>query len=142
MFKTSHLILFLLIFTLVFVVLAADILLPFVMGIMIAYILKPIVTKLSNLGLNHLTSVLIALFFSLVVFFGSFIFLVPIFIDQFQIILEKIPIILSKLSVLLNNYNDRMDIVDQKTYSKYITNIMSSNGYLSLTFYRNILNLF
>ncbi len=128
MFKKSYLILFLLIFILVFIVLAADILLPFLMGIIIAYILKPIVSKLNNFGFNHLISVLIALFFSLVVFFGSFIFLVPVFIDQFQIILEKIPIIFGKLNTLLNNYNDRMDIGDEETYSKYISNIISSKS--------------
>jgi len=128
LFKKNYLIFFLFIFILAFLILASDILLPFIVGLIIAYILNPIVIKMDNFGINHSISVMISLFFSLVVFFGSFIFLIPIFIDQFQIVLEKMPIIFDKINYYLNKYNDSLNIIDKETYSKYISNLISSKS--------------
>ena len=108
-----------LIFTLLFLVflwLASAILLPFVVGILLAYILNPLVIKMESIGLGHLISVLIALFISLLFFFGGFIFLIPVCIEQFSIILSKLPLIYeqilifidSKFNNILNN-NDYLD---------------------------------
>ena len=128
MFQKSYLIFFLFIFILVFLVLASEVLLPFIAGLTVAYILHPIVLKLNNFGIKHSISVMTVLFFSLVVFFGSFIFLIPIFIEQFQMVLENMPIVFDKLNYNLNKYNDSLDIVDKETYSKYIQNIISSKS--------------
>ena len=43
----------------VFLWLASSILLPFIIGIILAYILNPLVLKLEDIGLGHLVSVLI-----------------------------------------------------------------------------------
>ena len=72
--KNNIILIFALLF-LIFLWLASAILLPFLVGIMLAYILNPLVIKMESIGLGHLLSVLAALLISLLFFFGGFIFL-------------------------------------------------------------------
>ena len=112
--KNNIILIFVLLF-LIFLWLASAILLPFLVGIMLAYILNPLVIKMESLGLGHLLSVLAALLISLLFFFGGFIFLIPVCIEQSSIIISKLPLIYDKLvffidtnfdSALYNNYLD------------------------------------
>ena len=114
--KKNNIILIFALLFLVFLWLASAILLPFVVGILLAYILNPLVIKMESIGLGHLFSVIIALLISLLFFFGSFIFLIPLCIQQFSIIISKFPLIYdqllyfthSKFNIVLNN-NDYLD---------------------------------
>ena len=99
----------------IFLWLASDILLPFVVGVIIAYILNPSLLKLKKLGLGHKLSVSILLLISFVIFVGTFLFLVPLFIEQFSNLIAKMPavfdnnynFVLTYLNKLIpNNYND------------------------------------
>ena len=109
--KNNIISLFILLF-LVFLWLASEILLPFILGFLIAYILNPLVIKFESIGFGHLFSVLIALLISLCFFFGGFIFLIPVCIEQFSVIILKLPLIYeqllffidSKFNIILNNY--------------------------------------
>ena len=58
--KNNIVFLYVLLF-LAFLWLVSAILLPFIVGILLAYILNPLVIKLESIGLGHLFSVLIAL---------------------------------------------------------------------------------
>ena len=83
--KNNIVFLYILLF-LAFLWLVSAILLPFIVGILLAYILNPLVIKLESIGLAHLFSVLIALFISLCFFFGGFIFLIIMyFVETFII---------------------------------------------------------
>jgi len=96
-----------------FLWLAADILLPFVVGVIIAYILNPSLLKLKKHGLGHKLSVSILLFISFIIFVGTFLFLVPLFIEQFSNLIEKMP------AVFDNNYNFVLTYLNKLTPSNY-----------------------
>ena len=89
MLEKKYLSLFLILFLLVFLVLASEILMPFLVGIILAYVLNPIVKKLDKIGLYHLISVILVLFLVYFVF-CSFIFRSNI-LDQLEIVVKKCP---------------------------------------------------
>ena len=124
----TALLLFLILFLLVFLVLASEILMPFLVGIILAYVLNPIVKKLDNIGLYHVVSVILVLFLSLFLFFGSFIFLIPIFLDQLEIVVKKMPILLDNISIYIRNFNDNLNIIDENIYSDYFANFIESKS--------------
>ena len=116
--------LFILLF-LVFLWLASEILLPFILGILIAYILNPLVIKLESIGFGHFFSVLIALLISLCFFFGGFIFLIPVFIEQFSIIILKLPLIYDQLLFFIDS---KFNIILNNNYLDSFRNILSSKS--------------
>ena len=69
--KNNIILIFALLF-LIFLWLASAILLPFLVGILLAYILNPLVTKMESIGLGHLLSVLAALLISFAIFLWRF----------------------------------------------------------------------
>ena len=128
MLEKKYLSLFLILFLLVFLVLASEILMPFLVGIILAYVLNPIVKKLDKIGLYHVISVILVLFLSLFLFFGSFIFLIPIFLDQLEIVVKKMPILLDNISIYIRNFNDNLNIIDENIYSDYFVNFIESKS--------------
>ena len=128
MLEKKYLSLFLILFLLVFLVLASEILIPFLVGIILAYVLNPIVKKLDKIGLYHVISVILVLFLSLFLFFGSFIFLIPIFLDQLEIVVKKMPILLDNISIYIRNFNDNLNIIDENIYSDYFANFIESKS--------------
>ena len=124
--KKNIIILILIFLFFVFLWLASAILLPFVAGILLAYILNPLVIKMEGLGLGHLFSVLIALLISLLFFFGGFIFLIPVCIEQFSIIISKSPLIYEQLLFLIDsNFNNALNNND---YLDSFKRILSSKS--------------
>jgi len=124
--KKNNIILILIFLFFVFLWLASAILLPFVAGILLAYILNPLVIKMEGLGLGHLFSVLIALLISLLFFFGGFIFLIPVCIEQFSIIISKSPLIYEQLLFLIDsNFNNALNNND---YLDSFKRILSSKS--------------
>ena len=124
MLEKKYLSLFLILFLLVFLVLASEILMPFLVGIILAYVLNP----LDKIGLYHVISVILVLFLSLFLFFGSFIFLIPIFLDQLEIVVKKMPILLDNISIYIRNFNDNLNIIDENIYSDYFANFIESKS--------------
>ena len=101
---------------------------PFLVGIILAYVLNPIVKKLDKIGLYHVISVILVLFLSLFLFFGSFIFLIPIFLDQLEIVIKKMPILLDNISIYIRNFNNNLNIIDENIYSDYFANFIESKS--------------
>ncbi len=128
MLEKKYLSLFLILFLLVFLVLASEILMPFLVGIILAYVLNPIVKKLDKIGLYHVISVILVLFLSLFLFFGSFIFLIPIFLDQLEIVVKKMPIFIDNTIIYIRNFNDNLNIIDENIYSDYFANFIESKS--------------
>lgn len=128
MLEKKYLSLILILFLLVFLVLASEILMPFLVGIILAYVLNPIVKKLDKIGIYHLISVILVLFFSLFMFFGSFIFLIPIFLDQLEIVVKKMPILLDNISIYIRNFNDNLNIIDENIYTDYFANFIEAKS--------------
>ena len=86
---------------LVFFSLASNILLPFIIGIAIAYFLDPLADKLEELGLSRvLSTILITLmFFCLVI--GILLIFVPVLNGQIKDLFSKLPIIFANLEFWL-----------------------------------------
>ena len=122
----NNLTLLLILLILIFLWLASEILLPFIVGILLAYILNPLVIKLKKFGLGHLISVFITLFISICFFFGSFIFFIPLCIEQFSIIISKFPLIYEHLLLFIeNNFHN---ISNNRDYLASIKDILSSKS--------------
>ena len=128
-------------FLLVFLVLASEVLLPFLVGVILAYILNPVVVKLNKFGIYHSISVLLVLLISLFLFFGSFIFLIPIFLDQLDIVIKKMPVVLDKINMHLSDYNNSFKIIDKETYTNYFANFIESKSGQILSYLLNFLTL-
>lgn len=88
---------------LLFLWLLGDILLPFVLGAAIAYLLDPIVDRLERLGTGRVlgtTLILVAAFF--VVFF-IVLLLIPLVIDQFRLLAAAAPDLVTSVQALVLN---------------------------------------
>ena len=125
-------------FFIIFLWLASSILLPFIMGILLAYVLNPLVNKLKNLGLGHQFAVLIALIVSLCFFFGGFIFLIPLLLDQISNIIIKFPLIYEKILFYIED--SFSNFINYDNYLASISNILANKSGEILSFIINILS--
>ena len=88
---------------LLFLWLLGDILLPFVLGAAIAYLLDPIVDRLERLGTGRVlgtTLILVAAFF---VLFFIVLLLIPLVIDQFRLLAAAAPDLVTSVQTLVLN---------------------------------------
>jgi predicted PurR-regulated permease PerM len=81
-------------------VLLRDVLLPFVAGLALAYLLDPLVNRLERLGINRG----VATFFILAIFFAGVVLLLllalPIIIAEASVLIEKLPSYMRRLQAL------------------------------------------
>lgn len=78
-----------------------DILLPFVAGFALAYLLDPLADRLERLGLNRLGATLIILILFVLVFIVALVALVPIAAHQLAAFVDLIPSYVSRLQELV-----------------------------------------
>ena len=78
-----------------------DILLPFVAGAAVAYLLDPLADRLERLGIGRLTATIIILFGFVVVFALALLILVPIALNQIVNFAEQLPGYATRLQQLL-----------------------------------------
>ena len=114
----------------IFLWLISEILLPFIMGFFIAYILSPSLDKLKGIGIGHQFSVSILVLISLLFFLGTFIFLIPLFIQQFDLLFEKFPGIIDKNFIWLIEKFASIIPVDmvESNYKDFLYNIVNNQG--------------
>jgi predicted PurR-regulated permease PerM len=82
----------------------SGILLPFVAGLVLAYMLDPLADRLQRLGLNRLVATLLILAVFVLVFVVSLLIVVPVLLGDLVAFLAKIPEYASKLQALLAQY--------------------------------------
>lgn len=75
----------------VFLSIFSSILLPFVAGIVLAYLLDPLADRLQRLGLSRLAATLVIVIASLVLFVAALLLLIPVLVDQTARLIERIP---------------------------------------------------
>jgi predicted PurR-regulated permease PerM len=111
-----------------FLCLFSSVLLPFVLGMTIAYFLDPIADRLEKAGLSRLLAT-IAILVSFIVIFVAFIMLVaPILVAQFMDFANKMPSYIARLQLLMSPENmkwahDKLGI-DLATLQKNIGSIL------------------
>jgi len=84
-----------------FMWLFADIMLPFVAGMALAYFLDPVADKLEALGTGRLVATLIILVLFIIVFVVVLIVIVPILANQVSGFLERLPDLVGQLQSLI-----------------------------------------
>jgi predicted PurR-regulated permease PerM len=91
--------------TIALVVLLRDVLLPFVTGMMLAYLLDPLATRLERLGMNRLVATLaiMGLFISGVV--ALIVLTAPLIVSEFAYLVDDLPRYLRKLQELATDQN-------------------------------------
>ena len=88
-------------FFLGFIYLFSDILLPFVAGMILAYILDPVADKLEDMGLSRMAATTTILIFSLLFFILALLIIVPLLSKQLGEFIEQIPSYIKALQAFL-----------------------------------------
>ena len=88
---------------LIFLWLLGDILLPFVLGAAIAYLLDPIVDRLERLGTGRVLGTILILMAAFFVLFFIFLLLIPLVIDQFRLLAAAAPDLVTSIQALVLN---------------------------------------
>lgn len=89
---------------LVAVYLLRGILLPFVAGLALAYILDPVAERLERLGLGRLAASLVILLLFVLAFILSLVLLLPVVVNQFAVLIENLPATAQRLQGLAKEY--------------------------------------
>ena len=88
---------------LIFLWLLGDILLPFVLGAALAYLLDPIVDRLERLGTGRVLGTILILMAAFFVLFFIFLLLIPLAIDQFRLLAAAAPDLVTSVQALVLN---------------------------------------
>lgn len=91
---------------LVFLLVFSEILLPFVVGMILAYAVDPIADILERLGMTRLWATLTILIVLVVVLLLGLIYLAPILVDQINDLIDDMPTYVEKLHGLLTSFLD------------------------------------
>ncbi len=67
------------------------VLLPFVAGAALAYVLDPLANRLTKHGMNRLVAALVILAGFVIVFVGAIVLVAPILVEQFAALIERVP---------------------------------------------------
>ena len=88
-----------------------SVLMPFVAGILLAYLLDPMVDRLEKLKLSRTTSTLIVCFVTILLFLPTFILLLSMIENQISFLIEATPkylsLIMERVHPQLNHLNER-----------------------------------
>lgn len=85
----------------VFLSIFSSILLPFVAGMALAYLLDPLADWLERRGLNRLAATLLLLLLFVIIFTGALFLLIPALIDQLVALIDRLPDLIADLQALL-----------------------------------------
>ncbi|MEL7527271.1 MAG: AI-2E family transporter [Pseudomonadota bacterium] len=88
----------------VFLYIFSGVLLPFVAGMAVAYLLDPVCDRLERLGMDRLWATLTILFSFILVLVLFFVLLVPVLGNQLASFLENFPDLVRRLQILLQKY--------------------------------------
>ena len=78
----------------------SGILLPFIMGMALAYLLDPLADWLERVGMNRLWATITILIFSLIVFTIAMLVIIPVLVSQLAGFIERLPAYVARLQEL------------------------------------------
>ena len=84
------------------------ILLPFVVGAALAYLLDPLANLLIRRGINRLVAALLIIALFVIVFAGILVVIAPVLVDQLAALIGKLPGYLERLQALVADREFRM----------------------------------
>jgi len=88
-----------------FLYLFSEILLPFAVGMILAYFLDPVADRLERLGLSRVMATVVILFTFLIIVVLGLVILIPVLARQMSDFIAKLPEYLSQLQALIASYD-------------------------------------
>lgn len=88
-----------------------QVLLPFVVGAALAYLLDPLASRLTKSGVNRLIASLIILCGFVVVFAGLFVLIVPVLANQLIAFVDHVPGYVQRLQSLISSHSWLQDMI-------------------------------
>lgn len=85
----------------IFLSIFSSILLPFVAGMALAYLLDPLADWLQRRGLNRLMATLVILLVFVILFVGALLLLIPVLINQLVGLVDRLPQLIADLQALV-----------------------------------------
>ena len=82
------------------VILLREVLLPFVAGMILAYLLNPLAHRIERLGMNRLLATLVILFLVVVTITVLIVLALPVIIDELSYFIESLPLYVRRLHTL------------------------------------------
>jgi predicted PurR-regulated permease PerM len=80
-----------------------EIMLPFVAGLVLAYLLNPLANRLERLGLNRLIAALVIIGGFAIIFVGLLLLAVPVIVRELAYFLDNLPVYFRQLEALTND---------------------------------------
>jgi len=119
-----------------------DILLPFLIGAAIAYLLNPVADRLENFGINRLISVIVIFLFFILGLVLFCLLMLPLIFNQFVALVEHAPNILRSLVVTLSDkFQHLIDIQYIQAQIEVIRLKLQSNAFnLTKGFYHLVVD--
>ena len=85
------------------VILLREVLLPFVAGMVLAYLLNPLAQRIERLGINRLLATLAIIILAVVTITSVLSLLLPVLIDELSHFFERLPVYVRRLHALAAN---------------------------------------
>ena len=96
---------------LAFVWLFKSILLPFILGVAVAYLLNPVVCRLGQAGYRRKVAVFIILFGFFVLVAAALAFIVPVLFHEIKGLVDDLPALINKMQAMASRYLARLQSV-------------------------------
>ena len=111
-----------------FIVLFKSVLLPFVLGIAVAYLLNPLVNRLGKWGLNRRAAALLILFSFMVIMGGLLAVLIPVLVRELTEFIDELPGYIDRIEGILAPYSDRLQALVDRGQNTDIKELLTQNS--------------
>ena len=116
----------------------SEILTPFIIAAVLAYILNPLVCKIEKLGINRSRASMWVMLFTFLLIVALLLVIIPMLVEQFNLIIERIPKLVdyvqTKILPWFNQKFDKHIVLNEKTITTWLrTNTTAIQGNLQKT---------
>lgn len=102
----------------------SEILTPFIIAAVLAYILNPLVCKIEKLGINRSRASMWVMLFTFLLIVALLLVIIPMLVEQFNLIIERIPKLVdyvqTKILPWFNQKFDKHIVLNEKTITTWL----------------------
>ncbi|MCP1197951.1 AI-2E family transporter [Notoacmeibacter sp. MSK16QG-6] len=121
-----------------------SVLMPFVVGMLLAYFLDPVADMLERRGLSRTLAAIVILVVAIAVLMLGFVLIVPVLANQLSGFVERLPTLLSNLQTLVTSYGpawlERVFGVDKATLEEGLNQALSQGSGFLASFIESVWN--
>ncbi|RLQ87665.1 AI-2E family transporter [Notoacmeibacter ruber] len=118
--------------SLIFLWVFRSVLMPFVVGMLLAYFLDPVADMLERRGLSRTLAAIVILIVAIALLILGFVLIVPVLANQLSSFIERLPELLSNLQALITSYGpawlERVFGVDEATLQRGLNEALSQGS--------------